>query len=143
MHSCQEDSIGIQKRFRFLHCLFLQQFSLSPIETAIVVIVKASDAPVRDGFQSVEEFVSTDNQRRENLFEYVAVVLNQQAKELADFMTDQVNFGSVFDAAVVDRFIWRGQSHHLAQWKQVTAAKINVAVGRWETIDVRAAYGHE
>src|SRR6516162_1701882 len=76
-----------------------------------------------------------DDQRRVELFEDVAVLLQQQAKELLHIMCHQVEFDGIL-ARYLDRFRSSVEADQFAHGQNVDAAQVVIRVGGGKAIQV-------
>ena len=78
-----------------------------------------------------------DDERREKLFEYVAIFLKQQAEELPHVMAHDVHLQAFDDARVLDRFNADLQADDLVERQYMRAAQVEVRVRRRKPVKVR------
>ena len=105
--------------------------------------VMLGDAAGRDGLQLRVLRRGVDDERREKLFQHVAVLLEQQAEELPHVMAHDVHLQPFDDARVLDRFITDLQADDLFERQHMRAAQVKVRVRRRKPVKVRAADGGE
>ena len=101
--------------------------------------MKPGDAIAADRLQLLVLRRRVHHQRREELLQHVAVLLQHQLEELLRVVGHQVDLDAVVDARLLDRLLARFQADDLVQRQQVNAAQVEVRVGRREPIQVRAA----
>ena len=81
-----------------------------------MVRVMAGDAAAGDVAQGIElRLHRMDHQRREDLFEHVAVFLEHQPEELACVMGHKVHFQTADDLLVRQRLVSHLQPHELVR----------------------------
>ena len=113
----------------------------------------SGNTAARDGLQLGVLRRRVDDERREKLFQHVAVLLEQQAEELPNVMAHDVHpqrislsasdgerAGVRWDAhLLLDRFIADLQADDLFERQHMRAAQVKVRVRRRKPIKMRAA----
>src|SRR5438093_12600184 len=95
MNAREQDAIDVKQRFDSARALLVKESPLRLGETEIVMAVMASNAGLRNRLQLLVLRRRMQNERREELFEHIAVFLEQQTEELLHIVRDQVNFQTV------------------------------------------------
>src|SRR6266481_10002815 len=80
---------------------------------------------------------------REKLLKYVPVLFEQEAKEFADIMADDVHFQALDDSAGFDGLMTNVQADDVFKWQNVSAAQIIIRIRRRKSIKMGAADGGE
>ena len=83
------------------------------------MIVMPRNTPCRDRSQHIKELLPSDDQRRENLLQHVAVVFHEQPEILPNLVTDKIDFRTFVNGAVVDGFIWHLQPDNFLKQKHM------------------------
>src|SRR5262245_16625306 len=91
MNACEQDAIDVKQRFDAARALLVKESPLRLCETEIVVAVMASNTGLRNHLQLIVVRRRMQNERREELFEHIAVFLEQQPEELLHVVRDQIN----------------------------------------------------
>ena len=76
------------------------------------------------------------DQRREDLFEDVPVVLAEQSQVFADLVADRFHLSARELPLGLDGFVWLLQPDERPQRREKTPPKVDVAIGRWEAVEV-------
>src|SRR5262249_5954543 len=95
MNACEQDAIDVQQRFDAARALLVKKSPLRLCETEIVMAVMTSNTGLRNRLQLIMLRRRMQNERREELFEHIAIFLEQQSEELLHIVRDQVNFQTV------------------------------------------------
>ena len=66
-----------------------------------------------------------DDERRQDLLQHIAVLLQQQAEELAGVMRDQIDLQPVMDAGFLDGLVPRLQPDHFLERQQMHAPQVD------------------
>ena len=108
-----------------------------------MVVAPARHALLRQRSELREKVRAVRDKWRENLFEYVPVVLAEQAQVFADFVADGFDLAPGEVALRLDGFVRLLQPDERPQRREEAPAKVDVAVGRREAVGVRTADGPE
>src|SRR5262245_4357025 len=95
MNAREQYPIDVKQRFDAARALFVKESPLRLGETEIVMTVMASNTGLRNRLQLIVLRRRMQNERREELFEHIAVFLEQQTEEHLHIMCDQVNTQTV------------------------------------------------
>ena len=95
MNAREQDAIDVKQRFNAARALLVKESPLRLGETEIVMTVMTSNTGLRNHLQLIVLRRRMQNERREELFEHIAVFLEQQSEELLHIVRDQVNLQAV------------------------------------------------
>ena len=124
VNASKKDAIDVEQS---LHCgLFLQEVPLSRSKMEIVIAVVASDAAARKGFQLFVFRRGTDDERRIELLENVAIFLEKEEKEFFCIVRNEIDFESVADSGTLDGVRTGIEANDIPGREDVHAAKIIV-----------------
>src|SRR5688572_16893402 len=80
-----------------------------------------------------------DDERREKLFQHVAIFLEQQAEELPHVVAHDVHLQPFNDARILDRFITDIKTDDRIERQHMHATQVKVRVRRWKSVKMGTA----
>jgi hypothetical protein len=121
----------------------VNQLPLRRREAEVVVGVVPGHGAGRERAKLLKRRRRLDDERREQLLEDVAVSLQEERRELADVVGDEVDLQPIVDIAPLDGLGHGVEPDDLLEPRDMRAAEIDVRIGRREAVEVGAADGRE
>src|SRR5262245_14228751 len=139
MNAREQDAIDVKQRFDAARAFLVKEIPLRLGETEIVMAMMSSYTSPRNRLQFFVLRRRVQNERRELLFEHVAVFLEQQTEELLHVVRDQINLQTVPHGRNFNRFAARLEAYDFAHRQNVNSSQIVIGIGRREAVKMRAA----
>ena len=110
MNAGQQHSIHVQQRFDMWRVGLLKQLPLRLGKSEVMMGMMLGDAVGGDRLQFLMLRRCQDDQRRQQLLQHIAVLLQHQAKELPGVVRHEVDFQTIMNAGLLDRLLAVSQS---------------------------------